>query len=255
MKTPGLVLVLEDDALIRRFITMALGELPIRICHAASIAEAFRLLQSQDVDLFISDLMLPDGNAMDLFRVLRGDARHLGLRIVILSAGVTAAVRALASDMDVFRVLEKPVSYVDLVACVEQAIDASGPVAAVSPVVATRISATQRERAIEEHFGGRSSLFDEFFTSCVAVLPGDIQAGDVACASRDAGALRRVAHNLKSVLQLMGSTQGHVMARQLEQAVAADEAFPALASRWGCLHAHVDSLCRAHAATAGVRVV
>lgn len=251
MKAPHRILLLEDDALIRRFITLALGELPLRMIHATSIAEASRLLRSQDVDLFISDLMLPDGNAMDLFRVLRGDERHLGLRIVILSAGVTAEARALASGLDVFRVLDKPVSCADLVACVQRAIDGPGEGAVAPPDVAPRISATQRERAIEDHFGGRSSLFDEFFASCVTQLPGDLRAGDAACAGRDAGALRRVAHNLKSVLQLMGSMPGHVMARQLEQAVVADEAFPALASRWRCLHAHVDALCRAHAPGAG----
>lgn len=251
MRPPSLVLVLEDDALIRRFIDMALGELPIRMIHATSIAEAQQLLRSEAVDLFISDLMLPDGNAMDLFHVLRGDARHLGLRIVILSAGITATVRALASRMDVFRVLDKPVPFADLVACVEQAIDVHDAVAAPAPVAVPPISATQREHAIEAHFGGRSSLFDEFFASCLEQLPGDMAAGDAACARHDAGALRRVAHNLKSVLQLMGSTQGHVMARRLEQAVMADEPFPTMASHWERLRAHVDSLCRAHAPTSG----
>ncbi|RZL43565.1 MAG: response regulator [Variovorax sp.] len=250
MNGPSRVLVLEDDALIRRFIDMALAELPIRIVHAASIAEASRLLQSQDIDLFISDLMLPDGNAMDLFHVLRGNGRHLGLRIVILSAGITATVRTLASALGVFAVLDKPVSYVDLVACVEQAVDVREAVAAAPPTATSRISATQRERAIEEHFGGRSSLFDAFFVDCMEQLPDDLGAGDAACASRDVDALRRVAHNLKSVLQLMGSTEGHAMARQLEQATLADRAFETLQSHWRCLHAHVDALCRAQAPTA-----
>jgi CheY-like chemotaxis protein len=248
---PILVLVLEDDALIRRFIDMALGELPIRMIHATSIAEALQVLHSAHIDLFISDLMLPDGNAMDLFHVLRGDERHLDLRIVILSAGITAPVRAMASRLDVFRMLDKPVPYADLVACVKQAIDVREEPAEARPVVVPRISATQRERAIEAHFGGRPGLFDEFFASCLEQLPGDLEAGDAACARHDANALRRVAHNLKSVLQLMGSTQGHVMARQLEQAVTADEVFPTLASRWRHLHAHVDSLCRAHASPTG----
>ena len=139
------VLVLEDDAMIRRFIGMALAELPIELTHAPCIAELWRQLEPGGADLLISDLMLPDGNAMDLFHVLRGDARHLGLRIVILSAGITATVRALASRMDVFRVLDKPVPFADLVACVEQAIDVHDAVAAPAPVAVPPISATQRD--------------------------------------------------------------------------------------------------------------
>lgn len=245
MRVPSRVLLLEDDASIRRFVGMALAELPIELIEATSIAEAWPLLGRHDVDLFISDLMLPDGNAMDVFRTLREDGRGEKMRIVIFSAGVSAATRELAAELGVFRVMDKPVPYLDLVACVEQAI---GVASALPPeqavVLAHSLPATQRQRAIDDHFGGQAALFDEFFASCLSQLPADIEAGDQACAVQDAGALRRVAHNLKSVLQLIGSTDGHAMARHLEHAAAEGQAFPAMASEWGHVRAHVTSLCR-----------
>lgn len=246
--TTSRVLLLEDDVLIRRFIAMALADLPLEIVPVASIAEARQRLGLRSVDLLISDLMLPDGHAMDLLRALRDDPRHAGMRIVILSAGVTAAVRAQTAGLDVFRVLDKPVPHADLIACVRQAI-ATGdgaPVAAAAAVgvgVGPRLSATRRERAIEDHFGGQAPLFDEFVASCVTQFPSDIDAGDRACAQGDAQALRRVAHNLKSVLQLIGSAEGHAMARRLEQAAARDDGFvPALIPDWHRLCAHIDAL-------------
>lgn len=240
------VLVLEDDAMIRRFIGMALAELPIELTHAPCIAELWRQLEPGGADLLISDLMLPDGHAMDVFRALRQDPSHARLPIVILSAGLTAAVHAQAAELKVFRVLEKPVPYADLIACVEQALDAGRIVASAAPPdAASRLGATQRERAIADHFGGRASLFDEFFASCVAQLPLDVEAGDRACVAGDAAALRRVAHNLKAVLLLIGDTEAHVLARRLEQAAAAHQAQATLDADWRRLRSRVDALCRA----------
>lgn len=244
MTTPSRVLLLEDDASIRRFVGMALAELPIELVEARSIAEAWEQLGRQDVDLFISDLMLPDGNAMDMVRALRDQPRAGAMRVVIFSAGVSAATRELAAELGVFRVLDKPVPYLDLVACVEQALGAVHPPSAQAEVLAHSLPATQRQRAIDDHFGGQAALFDEFLASCLAQLPADIDAGDQACATQDAGALRRVAHNLKSVLQLIGSADGHAMARRLEHAAAEGQAFPAVTSDWGHIRAHVQSLCR-----------
>lgn len=244
MTTPSRVLLLEDDASIRRFVGMALAELPIELVEARSIAEAWEQLGRQDVDLFISDLMLPDGNAMDMFHALREQPRAGAMRVVIFSAGVSAATREVAAELGVFRVLDKPVPYLDLVACVEQALGAVHPPPEQVEVLAHSLPATQRQRAIDDHFGGQAALFDEFLGSCLAQLPADIEAGDQACATHDAGALRRVAHNLKSVLQLIGSADGHAMARRLEHAAAEGQAFPAMTSDWGHIRAHVQSLCR-----------
>lgn len=246
MKAPRRVLLLEDDPSICRFVDMALTGLPIELVEAMSIAQAREQLAQQEFDLFISDLMLPDGNAMEMFRTLRADRPGSTMRIVVFSAGVSAAARELAAELGVFRVLDKPVPYRELVACVEQALGTAEPLP-VEPAVALAHSlpATQRQRAIDDHFGGQAALFDEFFASCLAQLPADIEAGDGACAAHDTGTLRRVAHNLKSVLQLIGSAEGHAMARELEHAAAQGQPFQALATDWGRLRAHVTSLCLA----------
>lgn len=236
------VLLLEDDASIRRFVALALADLPIELIEAASIADARQVLAQQPVDLFISDLMLPDGHAMDMFRTVGDPA----MRIVIFSAGISAATRERAAELRVFRVLDKPVPYPELIACVEQALAMPAAEAPALPLSsgADRLPAMQRQRAIDAHFGGQAALFDEFLASCLAQLPADLEAGDRACAAHDASALRRVAHNLKSVLQLIGSTDGHAMARRLEQGAAAGGVFAPLAFAWAEVRAHVSALCR-----------
>jgi CheY-like chemotaxis protein len=173
------VLLLEDDASIRRFVALALADLPIELIEAASIADARQVLAQQPVDLFISDLMLPDGHAMDMFRTVGDPA----MRIVIFSAGISAATRERAAELRVFRVLDKPVPYPELIACVEQALAMPAAEAPALPLSsgADRLPAMQRQRAIDAHFGGQAALFDEFLASCLAQLPADLEAGDRAC--------------------------------------------------------------------------
>ena len=50
-------------------------------------------------------------------------------------------------------------------------------------------------------------LFDAFFATCIVQLPIDLAQGDAACLAADWPALRRTAHNLKSVLLMLGYPQ------------------------------------------------
>ena len=57
-------------------------------------------------------------------------------------------------------------------------------------------------------------------SSSLARLPADLEAGDAACRDHDRFALRRQAHNLKSVLALLGADAASAQARSLEAATA-----------------------------------
>jgi len=75
---------------------------------------------------------------------------------------------------------------------------------------------------VERHFGGDRALFDSFRAGCVERFAVDIAAGDAAVAAEDAAALRRVAHGLKAVLELIGHPHLAATARALEDAPAGE---------------------------------
>jgi HPt (histidine-containing phosphotransfer) domain-containing protein len=70
--------------------------------------------------------------------------------------------------------------------------------------------------AIAANFEGDASMYAAFAKVCVAQFARDAVAGQAACACGDLVALRALAHNLKSVLVMLGYTHAGGLAAQLE---------------------------------------
>ena len=57
---------------------------------------------------------------------------------------------------------------------------------------------------IDKYFGGDSVFFETFQAACASQLTLDLQRGQAASSELDTDALMRTAHNLKSVLLMLG---------------------------------------------------
>lgn len=80
------VLVVEDNTDLRGFLTGLLRE-KFFVHEASNGEEAIRLLeQNEDVDLVLSDIMMPGINGHDLLRHIRADKRFKGLPVILLTA-------------------------------------------------------------------------------------------------------------------------------------------------------------------------
>ncbi len=221
------VLLLEDDPAVCRYVAMALDGLPIELRMSDSVAQASRMLESEPVDLVLTDLTLVDGSALDFAKALLAQAR---IPVAVFSAGITPSVEQQLQQAGVWRILHKPVGLKILQACVMDAVgDAADPGRRIgaalppSPVVACADVAAP--------FEGRESLLQSFTASCRQQFPLDAQAGDEALARDDMQALRRIAHNLKSVLRLVGATELADMAQSLDTQLSRQD-LTGVAGRW-----------------------
>lgn len=221
------VLLLEDDPAVCRYVAMALDGLPIELRMSDSVAQASRMLESEPVDLVLTDLTLVDGSALDFAKALLAQAR---MPVAVFSAGITPSVEQQLQQAGVWRILHKPVGLKALQACVMDAVgDAADPGRRIgatlppSPVVACADVAAP--------FEGRESLLQSFTASCRQQFPLDAQAGDEALARDDMQALRRIAHNLKSVLRLVGATELADMAQSLDTQLSRQD-LTGVAGRW-----------------------
>lgn len=237
MKRPRLLLI-EDDASIRRFVTLALEDEGLDLVEAPNLAAAVQALRGEPFAVVMCDLMLPDGSGMDLLRELaEPDAPSAGACRVAFSAGVSASVRQQLQQIGVHRVLGKPVSLADLSACVADALAQSASAAASAadaavpsaPAAAARtaagvLPASAQEAAIAEYFGGDLALYRAFKQQCLQQFVHDVALGEQALALGDLAALRRLAHSLKSVLLTLGHDSDSACAARLESCAAQGQA-------------------------------
>ena len=106
MNRTGRILVVDDDAAIRTVVGQALKRDGHRITTAATIAEAEVQLAANPPDVLISDVVLPDGNGLDLVdRVVR---QHPGLPVIVLSAQNTLTTAVRSTEVGAFDYLPKP---------------------------------------------------------------------------------------------------------------------------------------------------
>jgi hypothetical protein len=86
---------------------------------------------------------------------------------------------------------------------------------------------TDEHAVIERLFGGNATLFASFKAMTVAQFEVDASAGEAALAAGNAAALRRIAHNVKPALVLLGDDDGAARAQALERACVAAALPPA----------------------------
>lgn len=79
------ILVVEDDDAVRQFASRVLKEKGFRVFMCASREEAYTMLRQQDggVDLLFADIVLSDGNGLDLWKSMSAD-RH-GMQVLFTS--------------------------------------------------------------------------------------------------------------------------------------------------------------------------
>ena len=215
------VLLVDDDASIRRFVALALDELDVTLIACASVAEALAVLREAPVQLLLTDLMMPGENGLDLLQHLSDEpALRGGALQVVFSAGLDAAARERLAGFDVWRQLSKPVSVVALEDCVRQGTQLAQPARQEAPTTEQALTESE-QAAVVSHFGGDQALFLLFRASCIPQFALDLRQGDQAVGQGNAGALRLLAHSLKSVLATLGHEPLSELARQLEQSAEA----------------------------------
>jgi DNA-binding response OmpR family regulator len=231
------VVVVEDDASIRAFVSMALEDLPVECITCESIAAALAALNDGPAVLVITDLMLGGESGLALTERLANDSALRGnARVAVFSAGLNAELNEVLSAQGVWRLLHKPVSLAALEACVRDALGQDPPTQSAS--APPPVASDPHARAIQEHFCGDGRLYHQFRSACLVQFGADAQAGDLACQRGDAASLRRIAHSLKSVLLTLGDETESALAARIEALAAAGD-FAEARRHWGTLQAHL----------------
>lgn len=106
MTRTGSILVVDDDGAIRTVVGQALKRDGHRVTSAATIGEAEAQLAAKLPDVLVTDVILPDGNGLDL--VERIVALHPALPVIVLSAQNTLNTAVRSTEVGAFDYLPKP---------------------------------------------------------------------------------------------------------------------------------------------------
>lgn len=210
--TPAVVLLVEDDPSIARFVGLALEGLPLELITCTSAEEAQLVLPERPCVMLITDLMLPGISGLKLIEWLRSSTSAT-CQVVVFSAGVDYAIAQQLDHLKVHQILRKPVSVIELVTCVQNVLESCSN----RSTTVTSPNNTKPD-AIDKFFCGDRELFLSYRASCSLQMPADQAEGSKYVSARDSAALRRLAHSLKSVFRLLGQEQAFSIAQSLEQA-------------------------------------
>ncbi len=125
------ILVVDDDAAIRLVIIEALKRDRHDVREAATLAEAREQLGQTMPDLLITDVMLPDGNGLDLLPMVL--AKRPDLPVIVLSAQNTLTTAIRATERGAFEYLPKPFDLAELRRAVREGLARRTPETAEAP--------------------------------------------------------------------------------------------------------------------------
>lgn len=132
----GTVLVADDDRTIRTVLTQALTRAGCKVHATSSLVTLLRWLEEGKGDLVISDVVMPDGNGIEMLP--RIAAERPGLPVIVISAQNTIMTAIQAAEADAWDYLPKPFDLPDLMKRAARALGQkrrAGPSAA--PAAAT----------------------------------------------------------------------------------------------------------------------
>jgi two-component system cell cycle sensor histidine kinase/response regulator CckA len=118
----GTVLLVEDEDAVRSFAARALGQRGYRVLEATTGTEALEVFNSHngDVDLVISDVVMPEMDGPTLMKHLRSERPDV--KIIFISGYAEDAFRRNLSDKEDFMFLQKPFDLKELAAAVKAAL-------------------------------------------------------------------------------------------------------------------------------------
>ncbi|RZK40593.1 MAG: response regulator [Pedobacter sp.] len=114
------ICILEDDESIREVIELILGEEAYEVLAFASVGEFIHSDRKKNTDLFLLDVMLPDGNGIDICGMLKSAKETCNIPVLMMSANVSPSQIQNCCQADGF--VAKPFDISDLLGKVSQTL-------------------------------------------------------------------------------------------------------------------------------------
>ncbi len=117
----GTVLVADDDRTIRTVLTQALTRAGCKVHATSSLTTLMRWVGEGKGDVVISDVMMPDGNGLEMLPKIKQDRPQLP--VIVISAQNTIMTAIQAAEAEAYDYLPKPFDLPDLMKRTSKALE------------------------------------------------------------------------------------------------------------------------------------
>jgi two-component system nitrogen regulation response regulator GlnG len=160
----SVILVADDDRAIRTVLSQALGRAGHHVRTTGHAATLWRWISDGEGDLVITDVLMPDGNGLDLIPQIR--KRRPDLRVIAMSAQNTLLTAVKAAERGAFEYLPKPFDLNELLSTVDRALS----VASAAPAS----HAAEPEAQEKLPLIGRSPAMQEIYRVLARLMSTDL---------------------------------------------------------------------------------
>jgi two-component system, NtrC family, response regulator PilR len=119
------VLIVDDEPDLCELLSITLQRMDLSPRTANTVAAAQRLLKTEQFDLCLTDMRLPDGDGLDLVKWMQQNTPSVPVAVITAHGNMEIAVRAL--KLGAFDFVSKPLDLTGLRKLVASAIKLSGP--------------------------------------------------------------------------------------------------------------------------------
>jgi two-component system nitrogen regulation response regulator GlnG len=161
----GTVLVADDDRTIRTVLTQALTRAGCKVHATSSLTTLMRWVAEGKGDVVISDVMMPDGNGLEMLPKIAED--RPGLPVIVISAQNTIMTAIKAAEADAYDYLPKPFDLPELMKRTAKALSEKRT-APASP------RAEAEERPEELPLVGRTEVMQALYRLIARVMNTDM---------------------------------------------------------------------------------
>jgi len=119
------ILIIDDDETIQNVFQRFLTGKGYDVALASDGRKGLRVLEEQQIDLVITDIMMPETDGLEVVMAIQGKAQQIP--VIAMSGGMHAMPMdflPMAKKFGACKVLYKPIEMEDLLAAVEEAMEA-----------------------------------------------------------------------------------------------------------------------------------
>ena len=161
----GTVLVADDDRTIRTVLTQALTRAGCKVHATSSLTTLMRWVGEGKGDVVITDVMMPDGNGLEMLPKISED--RPGLPVIVISAQNTIMTAIQAAEAEAYDYLPKPFDLPDLMKRTAKALEVKRRAPSSSPTETD-------ERSDELPLVGRTPAMQALYRLVARVMNTDL---------------------------------------------------------------------------------